>query len=58
MPTYNVITETLRTLPESLNNLSKEGWRPILMSTTPTSPNSQTDIAVTVILENPTSDQP
>jgi hypothetical protein len=49
---YRIITKALDDeIEKELNMLGHEGWKPILMSTTPTTVNNQTPIAITIILE-------
>ena len=51
MPEYRIETGTQLVVEKQLNALVAEGWKPILMSTTATSTNVQSPIAITVILQ-------
>jgi hypothetical protein len=51
MPKYKVETFPLTTAQGELDVLVSDGWKPILMSTTSTSPNGETPIAITIMLE-------
>lgn len=48
---YETVTKSLQEIDTELNARAKDGWKPILMATTSTSPYIQTPTSITVILQ-------